>query len=90
MIPVEGHKHLYRDEKSGAIVNCDNTGYNMSGMYGQNGSGMNVANQVNQGDTIVGTSNHMNLEKSVNHGDFTSILTFNEGAYLAAGGQSNN
>ena len=29
MIPVEGHKHLYRDEKSGAIVNCDNTGYNM-------------------------------------------------------------
>ena len=29
MIPVEGHKHLYRDEKSGAIINCDNTGYNM-------------------------------------------------------------
>ena len=29
MIPVEGHKHLYRDEKSGAIINCDNTGQNM-------------------------------------------------------------
>ena len=27
MIPVEGHKHLYRDEKSGAIINCDNLGY---------------------------------------------------------------
>lgn len=23
MIPVEGHKNLYRDENSGAIVNCD-------------------------------------------------------------------
>ena len=29
MIPVEGHKHLYRDNKSGAIINCDLTGYNM-------------------------------------------------------------
>ena len=29
MIPVEGHKNLYRDEKSGAIINCDITGYNM-------------------------------------------------------------
>lgn len=27
MIPVEGHKNLYRDEKSGAIVNCDIYGY---------------------------------------------------------------
>ena len=27
MIRVEGHKHLYRDEKSGAIVNCDTSGY---------------------------------------------------------------
>ena len=26
MIPVEGHKHLYR-EKSGAIVNTDTNGY---------------------------------------------------------------
>ena len=29
MIPVEGHKNPYRDEKSGAIINCDITGYNM-------------------------------------------------------------
>ena len=29
MIPVEGHKNLYRDEKSGAIINCDIIGYNM-------------------------------------------------------------
>lgn len=28
MIRVEGHKNLYRDEKSGAIVNCDATAYN--------------------------------------------------------------
>ena len=27
MIPVEGHKNLYRDEKSGAIVNHDTQGY---------------------------------------------------------------
>ena len=27
MIPVEGHKNLFRDEKTGAIVNCDNTGF---------------------------------------------------------------
>lgn len=27
MIPVEGHKHLYRDENSGAIVNCDTAAY---------------------------------------------------------------
>ncbi len=28
MIPVEGHKHLYRDEKSGAIINHDTQEYN--------------------------------------------------------------
>ena len=27
MIPVEGHKNLYRDEKSGAIINTDSHGY---------------------------------------------------------------
>jgi len=27
MIPVEGHKNLYRDEKTGAIVNCDEFEY---------------------------------------------------------------
>jgi predicted ATP-grasp superfamily ATP-dependent carboligase len=28
MIPVKGHPNLYRDEISGAIVNCDNQAYN--------------------------------------------------------------
>jgi hypothetical protein len=28
MIRVEGHTNLYRDEKTGAIVNCDSTTYN--------------------------------------------------------------
>jgi hypothetical protein len=28
MIRVEGHKNLYRDEKSGAIINCDTASYN--------------------------------------------------------------
>lgn len=28
MIPVQGHPNLYRDEKSGAIVNCDTSSYN--------------------------------------------------------------
>jgi hypothetical protein len=27
MIPVKGHPNLYRDEKSGAIVNTDNNAY---------------------------------------------------------------
>tara|TARA_A100001515_G_C4538386_1_gene199344 strand:+ start:704 stop:898 length:195 start_codon:yes stop_codon:yes gene_type:complete len=27
MIPVEGQKHLFRDEKSGAIINTDSHGY---------------------------------------------------------------
>lgn len=28
MIPVKDHPNLYRDEKSGAIINCDNIAYN--------------------------------------------------------------
>jgi len=28
MIPVKGHSNLYRDEQTGAIVNCDNQSYN--------------------------------------------------------------
>ena len=27
MIPVEGHKNLFRDEKTGAIINMDSQGY---------------------------------------------------------------
>ena len=27
MIPVEGHQNLFRDEKTGAIINMDTTGY---------------------------------------------------------------
>jgi len=28
MIPVEGHPNLYRDDRTGAIVNCDSIAYN--------------------------------------------------------------
>jgi hypothetical protein len=28
IIPVQGNPNLYRDENSGAIVNCDNLAYN--------------------------------------------------------------
>ena len=28
MIPVKDHKNLYRDEKSGAILNTDTVGFN--------------------------------------------------------------
>ena len=28
MIPVKGHPNLYRDEQTGAILNCDNQSYN--------------------------------------------------------------
>ncbi len=27
MIPVEGHRNLFRDEKTGAIINDDSVGY---------------------------------------------------------------
>ena len=27
MIPVNGHKNLYRDENTGAIINCDSFEY---------------------------------------------------------------
>ena len=27
MIPVEGHQNLFRDEKTNAIINCDESGY---------------------------------------------------------------
>ena len=27
MIPVQGHKNLFRDENTGAIINMDTTGY---------------------------------------------------------------
>ncbi len=27
MIKVKGHSHLYRDEKTGAIINCDDSAY---------------------------------------------------------------
>jgi len=27
MIPVEGHKNFFRDEKTGAIINMDTAGY---------------------------------------------------------------
>ena len=27
MIPVEGHKNLFRDENTGAIINTDTAGY---------------------------------------------------------------
>jgi hypothetical protein len=28
LIPVEGSPNLFRDEKTGAIINCDETAYN--------------------------------------------------------------
>ena len=28
MLPVEGHKNLFRDENSNAIINTDNAAYN--------------------------------------------------------------
>ena len=28
MLPVEGHKNLFRDEKTNAIINSDETAYN--------------------------------------------------------------
>ena len=65
-----------------------NSGFNMSGMYSSAYDNVApvIASNVNQGDTIVGASNHMHLEKAVNH----SILTFSEAAAIHNGMQSNN
>jgi len=42
MIPVEGHPNLYRDENTGAIINCDVSGYNQ---YVSNRDRMNTQKQ---------------------------------------------
>tara|TARA_R100000234_G_scaffold78907_1_gene49283 strand:- start:189 stop:395 length:207 start_codon:yes stop_codon:yes gene_type:complete len=36
MIRVEGHSNLYRDERTGAIVNCDDVGYMQHVKYLEN------------------------------------------------------
>ena len=36
MIRVEGHPNLYRDERTGAIVNCDNAAYEQHVRYLEN------------------------------------------------------
>ena len=36
MIRVEGHPNLYRDERTGAIVNCDDLGYKQHVRYLEN------------------------------------------------------
>ena len=36
MIRVEGHPNLYRDERTGAIVNCDDAGYEQHVRYLEN------------------------------------------------------
>ena len=75
-----------QDLKNAAAAN---TGFNMSGMYSSaynNVAPPVVASNVVAGDTIVGTSNHMHLEKAVNH----PLLTFSEAAFIASGGASNN
>jgi len=36
MIRVEGHSNLYRDERTGAIVNCDDVGYEQHVKYLEN------------------------------------------------------
>lgn len=47
MIPVKGHPNLYRDESSGAIINCDDKSYNQY-MIASN----NRKNQQNEIDKI--------------------------------------
>ncbi len=49
MIPVKGHPNLYRDENSGAIINCDNTAYNQYvNSLGNRESQKNELNKIKQ------------------------------------------
>jgi hypothetical protein len=53
MIPVEGHSNLYRDPKSGAIINCDNIEYNrymaqVRNMKNQKQEMANLKNEVSE------------------------------------------
>lgn len=57
MIPVKGHPNLYRDENSGAIINCDNNSYNQY---------MNsLNNRINQKQEIDQIKNDINEIKSL-------------------------
>lgn len=54
MIPVEGHPNLYRDERSGAIINCDNMAYNqyMINMHNRKKQQLEIENLKKDVDEI--------------------------------------
>jgi hypothetical protein len=49
MIPVKGHPNLYRDEQTGAILNCDNQSYNqyMNSLNNRNLQKQEIENMKN-------------------------------------------
>ena len=49
MIPVKGHPNLYRDEQTGAIINCDNQSYNqyMNSLNNRNLQKQEIENMKN-------------------------------------------
>lgn len=50
LIPVEGHLNLYRDEKTGAIVNCDSMAYDqyINGMNNRKNYKKDIENLKNE------------------------------------------
>ena len=59
MIPVEGHKHLYRDNKSGAIINRNRSAYEMAKRR--------AADAQRQRDEIRGATREINTLKCEMH-----------------------
>lgn len=49
IIPVKGHPNLYRDEQTGAILNCDNQSYNqyMNSLNNRNLQKQEIENMKN-------------------------------------------
>lgn len=54
MIRVEGHPNLYRDERTGAIINCDQISYNqyVSSLNSRESQKREILNLKNELDEI--------------------------------------
>jgi len=61
MIPVKGHPDLYRDENTGAILNCNDTGYQN---YISN-KNLKEAQKLSQKQEIENLKNDVNEIKSL-------------------------
>jgi hypothetical protein len=50
LISVEGHPNLFRDSKTGAIINCDNVSYkqHLNGVFNRMSTKLEIENLKNE------------------------------------------